>query len=179
MGVDEGVLKTKGLAVVALTTFGFYGDFLALVASPPAALVAGLAQGDAINPGAQAGVAIKSANPAVNLDEDILGQVSRVRYVRNGARNQAVYGLVILRDQPCERLFRTGFQFRDNPGFFRGYAEDAGDISQSYAYLHAKVLHTITGSIPLRLPITRSRQPAGNQALFTLDTTQTINGWGK
>src|SRR5580658_702792 len=157
MSVDEGVLKAKGLAIVALTKFGFYGDFLALVASPPAALVAGLAQGDAINPGAQAGVTVKSANPAVNLDEDILGQVSRVRWIGNGARYQAVNGLVIFRDQPCECLLRTGFQFRDNPGFFRGYTEDAGDISQSNAYLHAKVLHTITGSVRLRLPITPSR----------------------
>src|ERR1700759_1817289 len=153
MSVDKGVLKAKGLAVVALAKFGFYCDFLAFVAAPPAALVAGLAQGDAVNPGSQAGVTVKSANPPVNLDEDILGQISRVRWIGNGTCDDAVYGLMIFRDQPCERLLRTGFQFRDNAGFFRGYAEDAGDISQSNAYLHAKVLHTITGSVRLRLRI--------------------------
>ena len=63
------------MAVVAFTKLGFNGDFLAFMASPPAALIAGLAQRDAVDPGAQAGLPVKPADPAVNLDEDVLGQV--------------------------------------------------------------------------------------------------------
>ncbi len=118
MSVDQGVFEAEGLSVVGLTELGFDGNFLAFVAPPPAALVAGLAQCNAIDPGAQTGVSVEAANAAVNLDEDVLGQVSGVRGVWNGARNQAVDGLMILGDQPGKRFLRTGLQFGDNSGFF-------------------------------------------------------------
>src|ERR1700733_12125257 len=60
MSVDQGVFEAEGLALGVLAELGFYGDFLAFVAPPPAALVAGLAQGDAIYPGAQAGVSVEA-----------------------------------------------------------------------------------------------------------------------
>jgi hypothetical protein len=60
--IDEGVFKAQGLAVIGLAELGFNGDFLAFVAPPPAALVAGLAQGDAINPGAQTGISVEAAD---------------------------------------------------------------------------------------------------------------------
>src|SRR6202453_1115436 len=48
VSINQGVFKAQGLAIVGLAELGFDGDFLALVAPPPATLVAGLAQGDAI-----------------------------------------------------------------------------------------------------------------------------------
>src|SRR5271156_1373436 len=118
MSIDQGVFEAQRLAVVALAKLGLDGNFLPLVAPPPATLVAGLAQRDAVDPGAQAGISVEAADTAVNLDKYVLSQVGGVRGVGNGAGNYAVDGLVILGDQPGERLLRTGFQFRDNSGFF-------------------------------------------------------------
>src|ERR1700735_1062365 len=110
MSINQGVFETETVAVAGFAELGFDGDFLALVTPPPAALVAGLAQGDAIDPSAQTGISVEAADAAVDLDKDVLGQVSGVRGIGNGARNQAVDGLMILGDQPRKCFLRTRFQ---------------------------------------------------------------------
>src|SRR5208283_5513252 len=79
-------------------------DLPAPVARPPAALVGGLAQRDAVEPGAQAGLAVESADVAEDLEEDLLGDVGGVGGVLQAARDQRVERLVVLVDQLGEGL---------------------------------------------------------------------------
>ena len=103
MAIDQCVFQAEGLTIDGFAELGFYGDFLPLVTAPPAALVAGFTQRDAINPGTQAGISVEAANAAVDLDEDFLRQIGRVS--RSGiVRAQAINGLVIFGDQPRKRL---------------------------------------------------------------------------
>ena len=57
---------------------GVDGDLLFLVAGPPASLVRGFVESDAVEPGAQAGAAMEAANAAEDLDEDLLRDVGCV-----------------------------------------------------------------------------------------------------
>ena len=111
----EGVGEAEGLGVVAgLRDEGCVdGEFLAFVAGPPAALVAGLVQGDAIDPGAQAGVAVEGGDVAEDLDEDLLGDVGGVGWVAQAAGDEGVDGVAVLGDEQGKGLLRAGFQVRD------------------------------------------------------------------
>ena len=94
------------------------GIFLLLVPHPPAPLVRGLAQGDAVNPGPQRRLAVKTAHSPEDLHKDFLGQVGGVGAVLHGARQQRVDRLVVARDQPRKSLLGAGPQFRDQSRLF-------------------------------------------------------------
>ncbi len=144
--IDQRVLETEGFAILG-REFLLNSDFLALVAAPPAALIGGFMQGDAVDPGAQAGVAMKIADAAVDLDEDILGDVGGFAGVGNGARDERVERAVILSDQRGEGLFRPCLQLGDNrrlvrPGC-RLRSENIRKITQCCPRLHSNVPHTL------------------------------------
>ena len=107
-------------------------------------------QGDAVDPGAQAGVAVEAADAAVDLDEDILCDVSGFAGIGDGAGDERIEGRVILGDQRGKCLLRTGLQLGDNRGLFRPgrrlRSEYVGEISQSRSCLHSNVPHTVTGN---------------------------------
>jgi hypothetical protein len=64
----------KGLAILSGELL-LDSDLLALVATPPAALVGGFVQGDAVDPSAEAGFAMEVGDAAVDLNENVLGDV--------------------------------------------------------------------------------------------------------
>ena len=105
---------------------GVDGDLLLFVARPPAALVGGFAQSDAVEPGAQAGFAVEAANAAEDLDEDFLGDVGGVGGVVEAAGDQRVERLMILRDEQSERLLGAGLEVGDKSCIFCGDADRAG-----------------------------------------------------
>src|SRR5260370_28289299 len=86
------------------------GDLLLFVARPPASLVGGLPESNAIEPGAQAGFAMEAANAAKDLDEDFLGDVGGVGGGVGASRDQRIERLRILRSQGSQRPLETGFQ---------------------------------------------------------------------
>jgi hypothetical protein len=94
-------LRRAGFAVDG---FHLNGDFLLLVAAPPAALVQSFMQSDAVDPGAQGRLRVEGADVAEDFDEDFLGEVGGVGGVANGAGEQAVDGLVVAGDEPRERF---------------------------------------------------------------------------
>ena len=75
MLVDQRVLESYRMAFALSFQFGLDGDFLLLMAAPPASLIGGFVDGDAIDPCTQAGVAVEAANAAKNLEKDFLGEV--------------------------------------------------------------------------------------------------------
>ena len=61
---------------------------------------------------------MKFADTAKDFDEDFLGEVGRFGAVLHGARQQGIDRLVIARDQPRERLLRSGLKFCDQCRLF-------------------------------------------------------------
>ena len=108
--VGEGGAEAKGfVAVVAFVRAQrrVDGELLALVPAPPAALVAGFVERDAVKPGAQAGLAMEAADAAEDFDEDFLGYVRGVGRVLQAARDEGKERLRILGDEQAERLLRS------------------------------------------------------------------------
>src|ERR1700756_3116074 len=93
--VDEGVLEMEGFAVVVGKLL-LDGVFPAFVAAPPAALFGGFVQRDAVDPSAKAGFAVEVADAAIDLDEDILGNVCGFAGIRDGSSDERVEGRVVL-----------------------------------------------------------------------------------
>ena len=116
-GGSEGEGLAGGVGLVGLGG-GVDADLLAFVAGLPAALVGGLVQGDAVEPGAQAGVAVELANAAEDLDEDFLGDVGGVGGVVEAAADEGVEGLMVLGDEQAEGLFGAGFEVGDERCLF-------------------------------------------------------------
>ena len=111
-------------------------SLLALVAVPPAALVAGLMQGDAVDPGAEAGVAAEAGDVAEDLDEDLLGDVGGVGRVAEVARDQRVDRMAVLRDEQGKGLLGAGLQLRDEaPARLPGFRSRSPDRSSLSSYL--------------------------------------------
>ena len=66
---------------------------------------------DAVNPGLQAGLAVKMLHPPKHLQENFLRGIGRVRRVGHDAINQAVDRLVKFGDKPGVGVFRARLQF--------------------------------------------------------------------
>ena len=109
--IDQHVFQPHRPAVFPIRHLLLDGDLLLLMAHPPAALVGCLAQRNAINPGPQRRLAVKTADAAEDLDENFLGEVGSVGAVAHGARQQRINRLMVVRDQPGKRLFRAGSKF--------------------------------------------------------------------
>lgn len=75
---------------------------------PPAPLIAGLVDGNTIQPRTEAGLAVEAANIAEDFNEDFLGDIGGVGGVLQAARNERVKRLRILTDEYGKRFFRTG-----------------------------------------------------------------------
>src|SRR5271167_1745142 len=95
-------------------------------------------QGDTVDPGTKAGISMKSGDSTINLDEDFLGDVGRVRRHRQGARNQAVNGLMIGGYEPGEGLLRPCLELCDQGSLFRPYSNCARQITHGSSRLHEK-----------------------------------------
>ena len=93
-------------------------------------------QGDAIEPGAQAGVAVEAANAAEDLDEDFLGDVGGVGRVVEAARDQRIERLMILRDENGERVLGAGLEVGYKSSIFGGDANCAREMAHYHARLH-------------------------------------------
>src|SRR5580698_11295080 len=91
---------------------------MGLVPEPPAPPIGSLMNRDAIDPRFQAGVGIEILDAAKDLDEDFLGSIRSIGGIVEDTVNQTVNWLVIVRDEPRERLFRPGLQFGHDGGFF-------------------------------------------------------------
>ena len=103
-GVDQHVLQQHRPAAFPFPHFLLDGDLVLLMPHPPAPLIRRLAQGDAVDPGAQRRLAMKTADAAEDLNEHFLGQVGRIGLVAYGACEQRVNRLMIVCDQPGKRL---------------------------------------------------------------------------
>ncbi len=90
---------------------------LYFVPEPPTPVVRSFMYRNPVDPGLQAGIGIEVLDPAKNLDEYFLGGVGRVRRVVQNPIYQAVYRLVVMRDEPFESIFRSGLQFGHDRGF--------------------------------------------------------------
>ena len=101
--VDQCVLQVEGFAIVHRELL-LNGDLLALVTTPPAALIGGFMQGDAVDPGAQARVAVEVGDAAVDLDEDVLSDVCGFAGIGDGARDERIERSVVLGDERGECL---------------------------------------------------------------------------
>ena len=64
-----------------------------------------------VNPGLQAGLAVKMLHAAKHFQEDFLGSVGRVRRIGDDAIHQAVDRLVKFGDEPGVGVFRARLQF--------------------------------------------------------------------
>ena len=67
---------------------------LRLVPEPPAPPVGGLMHRDSVNPGLQAGLAVKMLHPPKHFQKNFLGRIGRVRGIGHDAIYQTVDGLV-------------------------------------------------------------------------------------
>ena len=64
-----------------------------------------------VNPGFQAGLAVKMLHPPKHLQEDFLRSIGRVGGIGDDAIHQAVNGLVKFGDEPGVGVFRACLQF--------------------------------------------------------------------
>ena len=126
--IGQGCAEAETVAfVVGVGLIGRVdGDLLLFVARPPASLVGGFPESDAIEPGAQTGFAMKAANAAKDLDEDFLGDVGGVGRIVEAARNQRIDRLMILRDEEGKRRLGAGFKIGYKSSIFCRNAYRAG-----------------------------------------------------
>jgi hypothetical protein len=101
VGIGEGGAEAERVAfcVCVGVVAGVDGDLLTFVTGPPTALVGGFAKSNAVEPGAEAGVAVEAADAAEDLDEDFLGEIGGVGGVVNVAGDEGVERLMILGDE--------------------------------------------------------------------------------
>ncbi len=92
--------------------------------------------GDAVDPGLQAGLAVEVPHPPEDLEEDLLGDVGRIAGIVQHAVYQAVDGLVVLRDEPGVGVLGAGFQLGYHRGLFRPGCNGAGQVAQSSCSRH-------------------------------------------
>ncbi len=117
-------------------------DFLAFVPAPPAALVGGLVEGDAVEPGAQRGSAGEGADGAEDLEEDVLGDVGGVGRVVEAAGDEGVERLVVVGDEQGEGVFGAGFELGHEGGVFRSEADRTCQIAHCCSRLHSGALYS-------------------------------------
>ena len=121
---------------------------LTFVASPPATLVGGLTQGDAVEPGAETCVSVEGADAAEDLDEYFLSDIGGVCGILKAAGDYGVEGLPVLGDEEAERLFGTGLERGDERCVFRpdsDYACEVVSRERPPAFLDAPNLTTSDG----------------------------------
>ena len=120
-----------------------------LVAKPPALPIRRLMQCNAINPGLQAGFAVKMLHAAEHFQKNILRGIGRVGGIAHHAINQPVNWTLKFTDQPCVGRFRAGFQISHNCGFFRPRSNRACQFSQGGRSRHVtaspdyRIIHPI------------------------------------
>ena len=76
---------------------------------------------------------MKTADVAKHLDEDILGNIGGVRWVREHSRNQAIDWSLILGDEKRKSLFRASLQLSGEDGVIRPYCDSSSQISHAEA----------------------------------------------
>ena len=84
----------------------------------------------------QAVAAGESQTLAINLDEDLLRDIGRVRRILQTARDQGIKRLMILRNQLGERLLGTSLEFSHEDCLCALYVNRACQISHCVARLH-------------------------------------------
>jgi hypothetical protein len=118
---------------------------------------------------------MKTFHSAVCLQEHLLRGIRRVGGVMQDAVHEAVDGLVVVRDQPRIRLFRTRLQFGDDRGFFRPYSDRASQVAHGRFPRHHShgVTFKVAGYVPANNMLNRMlATPRGNFApLHAIDTS--------
>src|SRR5450631_2072565 len=84
--IEQGVFDRDGVTIILVADLRLDSYFLTLMPAPPAFLIGGLMDGNAIDPGLQAGVAVEVADAAKDFEEDFLGEVGGVGGVNDAAR---------------------------------------------------------------------------------------------
>src|SRR5215472_17331231 len=102
-GINQGFAKSAMVAVLVLVHL--HGSFPALVAEPPASLVASLVDRDAREPGLQTALAVEALHAAEDLQKNFLRSIGSVRGVGEDAVHQTVDRLVIAGYEPVVCLF--------------------------------------------------------------------------
>ena len=132
--------NSTGRAALPLRHLLLDGDLLLLVPHPPAPMIRRLAQRNAVDPGAQRGLAVKTVDAAKDLDENFLGQVGGVGLVAHRAREQRINRLMVVCDQPGKRLLRTRPQLCHESRFVGLERECAGKIAHGEVRLQVSTL---------------------------------------
>src|SRR5450756_228046 len=88
--------QSVAIGITVTIVSGVNGDLLALMPEPPATLIRSLVKCNAVQPGAQTGIAMETANAANNLDKDFLSQIRSVGWILDAASNEGVKRLMIL-----------------------------------------------------------------------------------
>ena len=136
-------------------------------------------QSDAVEPGAETGVAVESTDVAEDLDEDLLSKVGGVDWIVDAARNKRVERQMILRDEKGKGPFRAGLELGDEGRVLGGNAYCGCEISHCCARLHIGCplrydFHAASGNCELD---ERKTAPAPAECSLTLLTLDT-GGWG-
>ena len=92
--------------------------------------------GDAVNPGFQAGLAVKMLHAPKHFQEDFLRGIRRVRRIGDDAINQAVDRLVEFADEPGVGVFRAGLQFGHDRRLLGPDSDRACQITQGGCSRH-------------------------------------------
>ena len=100
---------------------------------------------DPVNPGLQAGLAVKVLHSAKHFQEDFLRGVGRVRRIGHDAVHQAVDRLVEFADEPGVGVFRAGLQFRDDRRFLGPDSDRTCKITQGGCSRHE--CHGVTSAL--------------------------------
>lgn len=101
----------------------------------PAAMVEGLANGDAVKPSLQRTAMAKLANALESLQKNFLRAVGRVRRIAQHAQYEVEDCGMVVSDQPIECGFRAGLKLGDQLRFVTAPGEGAGPIGHALAFL--------------------------------------------
>ena len=115
------------------------------MALEPAAMIQGLADGDAVEPGLQRTALAETANSFEGFQENFLRGVGGIRGVSQHAENQIVDRTVVMVDEPVERRLRAGLQLGDKFGLIPAPRESAGPIGHGlpfFAYAELRLRRT-------------------------------------
>src|SRR6266700_8218924 len=86
--VGQGVTDAKGVSIFILMRF--HGSLLALMPEPPAPLVRRFMDGDTVEPGLQAALAVETLHAAKNFEKHFLRRIRGIRRIAQDAIDQAV-----------------------------------------------------------------------------------------